>query len=233
MRDFHLLLAVFSEKRKALSYVCIGEGAVADSGNQNGVVLALVGESGAGKTTSTAIIADMGFASIALAKHLRETAIAQYGKPERAQVQNLARETQAIHGDDYYARIALSDPSFSQPGDVIIDGLRNVAELEYTTKAVADSGRKFILIAVLASDEMRFSRVVNRGRVGDPLVRERFEEDDARARGSAKDGFQQNGILIEMAEQTLHNTGDVETLRARIREAVEIVRRSDGGETTK
>lgn len=201
--------------------------------NGKGMVLALVGESGAGKTTTTAIIADMGFAPIALAKHLRETAIARYGKPERAQVQNLARETQAIHGDDYYARVALSDPSFSQSGDVIIDGLRNVAELDYTSKAVADSGRKFFLIAVLASDEMRFSRVVKRGRTGDPLLRERFEEDDARARGSAENGFQQNGILIEMAEHTLHNAGDMETLRARIHDAVEIARQTDAGETTK
>jgi dephospho-CoA kinase len=206
---------------------------VTELDNRKGLVLALVGESGAGKTTTTAIIADMGFAPIALAKHLRESAIAQYGKPERAQVQKLARETQAIHGDDYYARVALSDPSFSQPGDVIIDGLRNVAELEYTSKAVADTGRKFFLVAVLASDEMRFSRVVNRGRAGDPLLRELFEEDDARARGDAQDGFQQNGILIEMAEHTLYNTGDMDNLRTRIREAVEIAHRSGTGGPTK
>ena len=204
-----------------------------ESDNRNGLVLALVGESGAGKTTTTAIIADMGFAPIALAKHLRETAIARYGKPERSQVQNLARETQAIHGDDYYARVALSDPSFSQSGDVIIDGLRNLAELEYTSKAVAASGRKFFLIAVLASDETRFSRVVDRGRAGDPLLRERFQEDDARARGSVEDGFQQNGILIEVAGHTLHNTGDMDALRARIRETVQIARRTDAGESTK
>lgn len=201
--------------------------------NSKGLVLALVGESGAGKTTTTAIISEMGFAPIALAKHLREAAIAQYGKPERSQVQNLARKTQAIHGDNYYARVALSDPSFSESSDVIIDGLRNVAELEYTKNAVADSGRGFFMVAVLAPDEMRFSRVVNRGRAGDPLVRERFEEDDARARGSAQDGFQQNGILIEMADHTLHNTADMKTLQARIREAVEIARRSVNGEPTK
>ena len=63
-------------------------------------------------------------------------------------------------------------------------------------------------------------------------MRERFEEDDARARGSAENGFQQNGILIEMAEHKLHNTGDMATLRARIRETVEIARRTDAGETT-
>lgn len=193
---------------------------------KGGLVLALVGESGAGKTTTTAIIEDMGFAPLALGKYLREMAIAEYGTPERVQVQKLARKMQNIHGDDYYARIALSDPSFLQTRNVIIDGLRNTAELRYTTQAVADTGRKLFLVALMASDETRFSRVVGRGRAGDPLTRERFIEDDARASGSMEDGFQQNGILISMAQHTIHNTGDMHTLRNQIEEAVGIAHQS-------
>ena len=193
---------------------------------KRGLVLALVGESGAGKTTTTAIIEDMGFAPLALGKYLREMAIAEYGTPERVQVQKLARKMQNIHGDDYYARIALSDPSFLQTRNVIIDGLRNTAELRYTTQAVADTGRKLFLVALMASDETRFSRVVGRGRAGDPLTRERFIEDDARASGSMEDGFQQNGILIGMAQHTIHNTGDMHTLRNQIEEAVGIAHQS-------
>ena len=193
---------------------------------KGGLVLALVGESGAGKTTTTAIIEDMGFAPLALGKYLREMAIAEYGTPERVQVQKLARKMQTIHGDDYYARIALSDPSFLQTRNVIIDGLRNIAELRYTTQAVADTGRKLFLVALMASDETRFSRVVGRGRAGDPLTRERFIEDDARASGSMEDGFQQNGILIGMAQHTIHNTGDMHTLRNQIEEAVGIAHQS-------
>ena len=193
---------------------------------KGGLVLALVGESGAGKTTTTAIIEDMGFAPLALGKYLREMAIAEYGTPERVQVQKLARKMQAIHGDDYYARIALSDSSFLQTRNVIIDGLRNTAELKYTTQAVADTGRELFLVALMASDETRFSRVVGRGRAGDPLTRERFVEDDARASGSMEDGFQQNGILIDMAQHTIHNTGDMQTLRERIEQAVRIAHQS-------
>lgn len=191
---------------------------------KGGLVLALVGESGAGKTTSTGIIEDMGFAPLALGKYLRETAIAKYGTPERSQVQNLARETQAIEGDHYYARVALSAPSFRQARDIVIDGLRNVAELEYTIKATADTERKFFLAAIIASDETRFSRVVNRGRAGDPITRERFAEDDARARGDTHDGFQQNGILIDMAQHTIHNTGNLYQLHQQINDTIEIAR---------
>lgn len=213
-------------KKESATIINVGDTIMTESNIEGGLVLALVGESGAGKTTTTAIIEKLGFAPLALGKYLRETAVAKYGIPERVQVQNLARETQAIQGDNYYARVALSDPSFLKTRDVIIDGLRNTAELEYTIKAAADSGRKFFMVAVVASDEIRFSRVVGRGRAGDPLTRERFGEDDARARGSAEDGFQQNGILIGMAQHTVHNTGDIQTLHQQIDEAIEIARRS-------
>ncbi len=99
-----------------------------------GIVLALVGESGAGKTTTTGILAEKGFAPIALAKHLRETAMAKYGVPAREEVQALARETQKTEGDDYYARAALSAPVFATSTDVVIDSLRNKAELDYLGK---------------------------------------------------------------------------------------------------
>lgn len=200
------------------------------SENGNGLVLALVGESGAGKTTTCGIIAEKGFAPIALAKHLRETAIAKYGTPKREEVQELARQTQETEGDDYYARVALSDPAF-EARDVVIDGLRNLAELEYTVEAVKRSGRGFFLMAVLAPDDTRFSRVVNRARAGDPVDRARFDQDDARARGRAEDGFQQNGLLINLATHKLFNTGDLDALHTSIDEAIALARQTAAMET--
>ena len=177
-----------------------------------GLVLALVGESGAGKTTTTAVLEEKGFAPIALSKHLREAARTLYGTPKREQVQSLARDTQKTKGDDYYAKVALSNPVFGSSKNIVIDGLRNKAELNYTLAEVKKSGRSFFLVAVIASDDTRFERVVNRGRTGDPLERAKFDRDDARARGSAEDGFQQNSLLIDMAEHRLMNTGDLNEL---------------------
>ena len=190
------------------------------SANNKGMVLALVGESGAGKTTTTAILKTMGFAPVALSKHLRDTAIAKFGVPTRSQVQNLARETQVIEGDDYYARVAVDDPAFDSPGNVVVDGLRNLAELTYVTEATRKSGRDFFLMAVVTSDDNRFSRVVNRGRAGDPLDRSKFDADDARARGSATSGFQQNAILIEKAEYRIENSAELADLTRNIEQAV-------------
>lgn len=191
------------------------------SASNNGLVLALVGESGAGKTTTTGILQTMGFAPVALSKHLRDTAIAKFGVPTRSQVQNLARETQVIEGDDYYARVAVDDPAFHAPGNVVVDGLRNRAELDYVIEAARKSGRDFVLMAVVTSDDNRFSRVVNRGRAGDPLDRSKFDADDARARGSATSGFQQNGILIDMAEYRIENSAEMSDLTRNIEHAVD------------
>ena len=191
-----------------------------------GLVLALVGESGAGKTTTTGILADRGFAPIALSKHLRDAAIAKYGAPTREQVQSLARNTQKTEGDDYYARVAVSDPAFASNQNIVIDGLRNKAELDYTLTQVKISGRRFYLVAMIAADQTRFARVVSRGRAGDPLEREKFDRDDARARGSAQDGFQQNSLLIDLANHRLMNTGDLDELHRSIDAAIALAEQS-------
>ena len=191
-----------------------------------GLVLALVGESGAGKSTTTRILSEKGFAPIALAKHLRESAIAQYGTPTHQQVHALAQATQEREGDDYYARIALSDPAFDTASDVVIDGLRNLAEFEFTIGAVRRSDRSFFLMAIIASDDTRFSRVVNRARAGDPMDRTLFDQDDARARGQTQDRFQQNGLLIDLATHKLFNTSDLDDLHNNIDRAVDLARKT-------
>lgn len=80
--------------------------------------------------------------------------------------------------------------------------------------------------AVIATDDARFARVVNRGRTGDPLEREKFDRDDARARGSARDGFQQNSLLIDLAEHSLMNTGDLDELHRSIDTIMTLAERS-------
>ncbi len=95
---------------------------------------------------------------------------------------------------------------------------------------VKASGRGFLLVAVIAPDDTRFSRVVNRGRAGDPLERERFDRDDARACSSLEDGFQQNGLLIELAEHRIMNTGDLEALHRSINDTVALARNTAKGQ---
>ena len=102
--------------------------------------------------------------------------------------------------------------------------MRQNPELDYTLSKVKASGRDFWLIAVIASDDTRFSRVVNRGRAGDPLEREKFDRDDARARGRPEDGFQQNALLIELATHRIMNIGDLGSLHRKIDDLINLTR---------
>jgi len=180
------------------------------------LMIALVGESGAGKSTSSAHLAAQGFHLITIAANLRKEASERFGIPNRDQVQQHAREVQAEHGNAIYAEKALAELADAPAGDVVIDGLRNSEELAYTKAFAASRGYGFGLIALRVPSETRFDRVVGRERAGDPTRRELFDQADEMALGKGTEGFQQNGYLMDVADHVIENTGDLAGLKARI-----------------
>ncbi len=185
------------------------------------LMVALVGESGAGKSTSSAHLAARGFHLIAVAANLRAEAAARFGVPSREQVQQHAQETQAAEGNDIYAVKALAGLDRAAGRDVVLDGLRNSEELAYTKSMAAKSGYGFALIALRVPSETRFGRVVGRARDGDPISREIFDLADKKAMGDGESGFQQNGYLMDAADHVICNTGDLSELKARLDAIIE------------
>jgi dephospho-CoA kinase len=185
------------------------------------LMIALVGESGAGKSTSSAHLADQGFHLITIAASLRAEASARFGVPSREQVQQHAQETQAAEGNEIYAVKALAKLKDAAQYNVVLDGLRNSEELAYSKTLAAKSGYGFALVALRVPSETRFSRVVDRKRDGDPISREVFDLADMKALGDGDNGFQQNGYLIEVADHLIQNTGDLVALKTRLDAIVE------------
>lgn len=180
------------------------------------LMIALVGESGAGKSTSCAHLAAQGFHLVTIAANLRKEAHDRFGIPTREQVQQHAREVQAEHGNAIYAVKALGEVDMNAVGDIVIDGLRNSEELAYAQGFARDAGYGFTLVALRAPSETRFDRVVGRKRDGDPIRREVFDFADEMALGKGSEGFQQNGYLMDVADHTIKNTGELSALTARI-----------------
>ena len=179
-------------------------------------MIALVGESGAGKSTSSAHLADRGFHLITIAASLRAEATKRFGAPSREQVQQHARETQAVEGNDTYAVKAMAELEGGDHRNVVLDGLRNSEELAYARSLAARLGYAFALIALRVPSETRFDRVVGRARDGDPLSREVFVQADKNAMGEGDKGFQQNGYLMDAANHVICNTGALSTLREKL-----------------
>ena len=188
------------------------------------VLIALAGESGAGKSTSAQMLQVMGFHLIELTKRLRGEAKALFGAPTRADIQRYARDVQGNNGNDHFARIALEDFGDETRGDIVLDGIRNPDELDYITSFTARTARAFWLLAVVTPAETRFARVKRRNREGDPTEYDHFREDDRRALGDGKSGFQTNAYLIERAHRRIENTGDTGDLEIALVETVAAVR---------
>lgn len=181
----------------------------------DGLIIAICGESGAGKSTTTTILGEAGFEAYSLSGFLRAEAEARYGKPRRDQVQAHGREMQRRHGNDYYARLLVERTDLMDQRRAVVDGLRNLDELGHLRQVAARHGRSLVLLALALDPNTRFERVRSRGRSGDPAERTRFAEDDARANGG-RHGFQDNSGLIAAADWRVENTGNLCDLRAAV-----------------
>lgn len=135
---------------------------------------------------------------VALSSLIMQETIKKRGLPlNRASTQNLGNELRQKYGTDVLAKTAWN---FMQKNKdvLIIDGLRNPGEVEFLRKTL---GRDFILIAVDAPREIRWQRVQNRNRPGDPKTLEEFAVIDDRDQGVNEPEYgQQVRKCIEMAD---------------------------------
>lgn len=182
---------------------------------KDALIIAICGESGAGKSTTTKSLIEHGFKPYSLSGFLREEAEKAYGTPTRLQVQQHGKSMQEEHGNDYYARLLDENSDLILQSHAVIDGLRNEDELSYLRKRIAEAGGTLKLLALVLDSETRFQRVTSRSRVGDPTALEQFVADDARANGS-EGAFQNNQRLIELADWRIENTGNMDDLRSKL-----------------
>ena len=195
--------------------------------DKRAVLIALAGESGSGKSTSAKLLETKGFHLIELTKRLRRDAEELFGRPTRSQIQEHARQMQSEHGNEYYARLALTEYGEGIGGDIVLDGIRNPDELNYVSGFADRTSRAFCLLAVVIPAETRFERVKGRNREGDPTEFALFRADDRRAQGDGESGFQTNAYLIANAHRHIENSGDPKDLERKLFAAVKAVR-ADG-----
>lgn len=179
------------------------------------VIIAICGESGAGKSTTTGLLTGRGFRPYSLSAFLRAEAEAAHGQPTRPQVQAHGKAMQARHGNDYYARRLIEATDILSGGNAVVDGMRNLDELACLRRSADGAGMRLRLLALILDPEQRFGRVTGRARAGDSPDFAAFRADDARANGAEGD-FQNNAVLIAAADWHIHNDGDIDALAARL-----------------
>ena len=169
-----------------------------------GLVIAVSGLPAAGKGEFATILASQGIPVRSMGDMVRAE-VKSLGIPETPHVfGEVASQMRAEHGEDVLAQrltSAVDDLLLENP-IVLIEGLRGTAERETFANHWNDD---FIVVAITASKNLRFQRVVSRARSEDGSLSD-LEQRDARETGWGLD------IIIAEADITFPNESDIEEL---------------------
>ncbi len=130
----------------------------------------------------------------------------------RKTLQDMGDELRRVFGDDILAKRIMERCRDRVSRLIIIEGIRNPAEIKFLKK-----NKNFILIGVKASREIRFKRLLSRGKEWDPKTYSDFLKVDRRdiGVGQNKSG-QQVGECLKYCDYVLMNNNSVEEFEEKI-----------------
>jgi len=141
------------------------------------LILCLTGMPGAGKSTVAGFLKEKGFSSLTMGDAVRDEAKRLGLEPTDANLGKLMLGLREEYGQGAVANLILQqlERSKDNRNDIIIDGIRSVAEVEVLRKA-----GHVKLLAIHASKETRFDHLTARGRSDAPSSSSEFAGRDKR-----------------------------------------------------
>lgn len=180
------------------------------------LLLGITGAFGSGKTTASSYFAARGFEKITLSTFLEQEL--QKNNQElitRKALQDLGNEWRNKFGSGILAQKALDYIADGQKDCIVIDGIRNVAEIEVLRK-----NPSFLLLAIVANRDVRLQRLHASPR-REMLTKEVFEKLEKRdlGVGESETGLQV-GMCIALADIFIENNDSEAVLTARLEELI-------------
>jgi dCMP deaminase len=167
--------------------------------------IGVAGRNAAGKTCVVEALERRSFYRVSLSDVIREDLRAEGSEPTRENMIRRGRELRARHGP---AVLAQRVERLLPPGrNHVVDSIRHPAEVE-ALRAAGD----FKLLWIEAPQELRFERAVTRARPGDPHTLEDFRALEELELAGDDPAGQQLLEVARLADETLHNDGDLAEL---------------------
>ncbi len=174
------------------------------------MLIGLTGRLACGKGFVADILKELGFDYITVSNIVRKEA-ARLGIPIlRGNLQDLGNKVRKEEGGGAWVRkiIKKMDPT----KNYVFDGIRNPGEIEELKKA-----GNLYLIAIDASQQIRYKRVLKRAKPSDPKTWEGFLEMDERDFGKNEPEYgQQVEKCMKMADVFLINNSSVDDFKRKI-----------------
>ncbi len=178
--------------------------------NADKLVVGLAGMPGSGKSLVVEVARQLGYDVVTMGDVVREETLKRYSELTPQNVGKTMLELRAENGNYVIAQKCVPKIEQQKSGKVMVDGLRSLFEADIFHKNFAN----FTLLAVYASPQSRFNRLVSRHRSDDPPNWQVFYERDMRELGVGL------GNVIAMAEKILVNDGSIEQFKAQAKDSL-------------
>ena len=170
------------------------------------MIIGLTGKNASGKGEVANYLKAKGFAYFSLSDELREEARGKGVETTRENMIKLGNQLRDEFGAEYLASKINNKIKKNEKDNFVVDSIRNLGEIEELRK-----NKNFILVGVDAPVELRFKRVMERGRAGDAKSLEEFKELEERENLKNKTG-QQLDECLKAADKLIINGGSLEEL---------------------
>jgi len=177
------------------------------------MIIGLTGKNAAGKGEVAQVLKEGGFYYLSLSDLLREELQNREVEVTRENLIQVGREMRDRYGGGVLADRALQKIDVDK--NYIVDSIRNPREVEVLRRK-----KNFRLVHVVSSPQVRFKRIKERSREGDPQTLKEFEKLEAREATSPDPHAQQLDETSQLADVELENNGSLEELRHQVKELI-------------
>jgi dephospho-CoA kinase len=177
----------------------------------NKLVVGLAGMPGSGKSLVVTTAKELGYSIIVMGDVIRQETKTRGLELTPENVGKVMIELRQEKGNYVIAYRCVPQIKEKTSSKVLVDGLRSLHEAEI----FRENFKKFSLLAVYASPQTRFQRLLNRGRSDDTSEWQVFHERDMR---ELKVGL---GNVIAMAEEMVINNIGIEQVKVKIKDSLE------------
>jgi len=176
------------------------------------MIIGLTGANASGKGEAARYLKLKGFEYYSLSDILREEAKLRGMDPSRENLIRLGNELREKYGPSVLANLVIKKAVAKK--DYAIDSIRNPFEIKALRKL-----KGFTLLGIDTPVELRFKRMLNRKRPGDPKTLEEFREKEKRENISS-DTNQQLENCLKLANTIIINDSTIEEFHKKIDAAI-------------
>lgn len=177
---------------------------------QNKIIIGLVGEMAAGKSTATEYLKEKHLAvTFRFSDMLRDILKRIHVEPERSNLQSLSTFLRQTYGEDIMSKVIARDVDASNALIIITEGIRRPSDITYLREV-----QGFHIIAINASEKTRYERIIKRRENPDDATKtwEQFQTE------GNQESEQKIKEIAEIADFKINNDGTIEDLKKQLDE---------------